>query len=134
MPTPEFIDTETACAIHDDQIERFGGSLGIRDEGLLLSALAQPIASFFGEFLHPTLASQAAAYLYHLSRNHPFIDGNKRTAFGVMEAFIRLNGYRLNLSEPEKFDLVLRVATGELEKSDATEIIHLHLVEIADNQ
>lgn len=133
MPPTEFIDFETACAIHDDQIERFGGSLGIRDEGLLLSALAQPVASFFGELLHPTIFSQAAAYLYHISRNHPFIDGNKRTAFGVMEAFIRTNGYRLNLSYLEKFDLVLKVATGELEKNDATEIIQRHLVEMKDN-
>lgn len=73
--------------IHDRQIEVFGGSTGVRDLGLLESALAQPQATFGGELLHPTLPEQAAAYLYHLAKNHPFIDGNKRTAFAVMDMF-----------------------------------------------
>ncbi|MDF0551888.1 Fic family protein [Kamptonema sp. UHCC 0994] len=67
--------------IHARQIEKFGGSQGIRDEGLLESALAQPQSTFGGELLHPTIQDQAAAYFYHLAMNHPFIDGNKRTAY-----------------------------------------------------
>lgn len=83
MQTPKFLSFSEVEAIHTDVIANFGGSLGIRDEGLLESALAQTQASFGGEFLHPTIYEQAAAYLYHISMNHPFIDGNKRTAFTV---------------------------------------------------
>ena len=92
MPTPKFISISEVQEIHTDQISSFGGSPGIRDEGLLESALAQPQATFGGEFLHSTIPEQAATYLYHLAMNHPFIDGNKRTAFAVMDTFLRLNG------------------------------------------
>ena len=132
MPTPEFIDKEIALTIHSDQIERYGGTLGIRDLGLLESALAQPQASFNGSLLHPTIAEQAAAYLYHISRNHPFIDGNKRTAFGVMEAFIRVNGYLLNLPNEEKYDLVLRSAQGELGKTELSELLRANLIQLQE--
>ncbi|WP_333202436.1 MULTISPECIES: type II toxin-antitoxin system death-on-curing family toxin [unclassified Microcoleus] len=84
--------------IHARQIERFGGTPGLRDEGLLESALAQPQATFGGQLLHPTIAEQAAAYLYHIAMNHPFIDGNKRSAFAVTDTFLRLNGCTLNLT------------------------------------
>jgi death-on-curing protein len=106
--------------------------LGVRDLGLLESALAQPQASFNGSLLHPTIAEQAAAYLYHISRNHPFIDGNKRTAFGVMEAFIRVNGYLLNLSNEEKYDLVLRSAQGELGKTELSELLRANLIQLQE--
>lgn len=89
---------------------------GIRDAGLLESALIQPQASFGGKLLHPTIYDQAAAYLYHLSMNHPFLDGNKRTAFAVMDAFLRLNGYRLNLSNDQAYQLVLDVVQKALSK------------------
>ncbi|BAZ14609.1 death-on-curing family protein [Calothrix sp. NIES-4071] len=87
MPTPRFLLYSQVLIIHQRQIERFGGSDGVRDEGLLESALAQPQTTFGGELLHPTIVEQAAAYLFHLSMNHPFIDGNKRTAFAVMLTF-----------------------------------------------
>lgn len=115
---PKFIDIELAIAIHNDLIETFGGSFGVRDIGLLESALAQPQASFFGNFLHPTLEEQAAAYLYHIVKNHPFIDGNKRTALGVMEAFLRMNETNLSISNNDLENLVLDVAIGKLNKSD----------------
>jgi death on curing protein len=86
LPTPKFLALELVLELHRDQIESFGGSPGIRDQGLLESALAQPEATFGGEYLHSTIPDQAAAYLYHLALNHPFIDGNKRTAFAVMDA------------------------------------------------
>ena len=103
--------------LHADQIATYGGMAGLRDAGLLDSALAQPMATFGGEWLHPTLADQAAAYLYHLSRNHPFIDGNKRTAFAVMDAFIEANGDRLTLADDDAYDLVMQVAQGQLDKA-----------------
>ncbi|MEG4288624.1 type II toxin-antitoxin system death-on-curing family toxin [Microcoleus sp. C2C3] len=93
MPTPSFVSKSMVLSIHARQIERFGGTPGVRDEGLLESALAQPKATFGGQFLHPTISEQAAAYLYHIAMNHPFIDGNKRTAFAVMDTFLRLNLY-----------------------------------------
>ncbi|MEH1852771.1 MAG: type II toxin-antitoxin system death-on-curing family toxin [Nostoc sp.] len=98
MQTPKFLTISQVLDIHQRQIQRFGGTAGVRDEGLLDSALAQPQATFGGELLHPTIHEQAAAYLYHLAMNHPFLDGNKRTAFAVMLTFLNLNGYTLNLS------------------------------------
>jgi death on curing protein len=87
LPTPRFIPLSVVLAIHDDQIASFGGTPGVRDEGLLQSALAQPQATFGGQLLHPSIAEKAAAYLYPLAMNHPFWDGNKRTAFAVMDTF-----------------------------------------------
>lgn len=118
MPTPNFVSKSMVLSIHARQIERFGGTPGVRDEGLLESALAQPQATFGGEFLHPTISEQAAAYLYHIAMNHPFIDGNKRTAFAVMDTFLRLNGCALNLTDDRAYDLVMRVARGTMTKEE----------------
>ena len=123
MPTPNFPSRDEVLLLHTDQIATFGGTAGVRDQGLLESALAQPQATFDGELLHPTLADQAAAYLYHLSRNHPFIDGNKRTAFAVMDAFIEVNGYRLILTDDEAYELTMQVAQGQLSKTDLAGIL-----------
>jgi death on curing protein len=114
--------------LHELQIEVFGGSTGIRDLGLLESALAQPESTFGGELLHPTIGSQAAAYLYHLAKNHPFVDGNKRTAFAVMEAFLGLNGYVLVLDNAETYQLVIQVAQSEISKEDLTEFLTRSIV------
>ncbi|MFM2429788.1 MAG: hypothetical protein RLZZ511_1001 [Cyanobacteriota bacterium] len=111
---------KAVLALHDQQIQVFGGSSGIRDLGLLESALAQPLASFGGEFLHPTIADQAAAYLYHIAKNHPFIDGNKRTAYAVMETFLEVNGYQLPLSNNETYELVIQVAQSDISKEALT--------------
>ncbi|MEG4106420.1 type II toxin-antitoxin system death-on-curing family toxin [Microcoleus sp. S13_C5] len=116
MPTPNFVSKSMVLSIHSRQIERFGGTPGIRDEGLLESALAQPQATFGGQFLHPTISEQATAYLYHIAMNHPFIDGNKRTAFAVTDTFLRLNGCTLNLTDDRAYDLVMRVARGTMTK------------------
>lgn len=113
MPTPKFLSKSLVLALHQDMIEVFGGSSGVRDQGLLESALAQPQATFGGQMLHSTIHEQAAAYLYHLSRNHPFIDGNKRTACAAMETFLELNGYQLALSDEDEYNLVLQVAQGD---------------------
>ena len=120
MPTPNFVSKSMVLSIHARQIERFGGTPGVRDEGLLESALAQPQATFGGQFLHPTISEQAAAYLYHIAMNHPFIDGNKRTAFAVTDTFLRLNGCALNLTDDRAYDLVMRVARGTMTKEELT--------------
>jgi death-on-curing protein len=123
LPTPKFLDAEAVLRLHTRQIERFGGTARVRDEGLLDSALAQPRATFGGELLHPTLAEQAAAYLYHLAKNHPFVDGNKRTAFAVADTFLRINGTRLSLTDDDAYDLVMRVAQGQIDKVTLAEIL-----------
>lgn len=81
--SPEFVSQDAVLAIHSYLIERFGGTLGLRDEGLLDSALSQPQQTFFGELLHSTIYEQAAAYLYHLAKNHAFVDGNKRVTLAT---------------------------------------------------
>ena len=118
MPTPKFLSLDEVLELHADQISSFGGTPGVRDEGLLESALAQPQATFGGQFLHPTISEQAAAYLYHIAMNHPFIDGNKRTAFAVMDTFLRLNGCAMNLTDDRAYDLVMRVARGTMTKEE----------------
>jgi death on curing protein len=104
--------------LHTDQIERYGGRPGIRDVALLQSALAAPAATFGGSFLHETLDEMAAAYLFHLARNHPFVDGNKRTALIAMVAFLGLNGFRLVADADEVFELVAGVARGTTSRAE----------------
>lgn len=118
MQIPNFLTLPEVLALHDDQNFCFGGTSGLRDVGLLESALAQPQATFGGELLHATIYEQAAAYLFHLAMNHPFLDGNKRTAFAVMDAFLRLNGYQLNLSDDQTYQLVLDVVQKIVNKEE----------------
>ncbi|MBX9254401.1 type II toxin-antitoxin system death-on-curing family toxin [Desmonostoc muscorum CCALA 125] len=127
MQTPKFLTISQVLHIHQRQIQKFGGTSGVRDEGLLDSALAQPQVTFGGELLHPTISEQAAAYLYHLAMNHPFIDGNKRTAFAVMDTFITLNGYSLNLSQEQAYNLVIQVVQREISKEELSAFLELHL-------
>lgn len=128
MQTPEFLQIADILEIHQILIAQFGGMPGIRDEGLLESALSQPQATFFGELLHPTIHEQAAAYLYHIAKNHPFLDGNKRTAYGAMEAFLRLNGYNLSLSDEQTYNMVMQVAQGEMSKEALASLLEQHIV------
>ncbi len=127
MHTPKFLTISQVLDIHQRQIQKFGGTSGVRDEGLLDSALAQPQATFGGELLHPTIGEQTAAYLYHLAMNHPFIDGNKRTAFAVMLTFLNLNGYSLNLSQEQAYNLVIQVVQKKISKEELSAFLELHL-------
>jgi death-on-curing protein len=114
-----FLTADEVLAIHADQIERYGGALGIRDRGLLESALAMPEATYSGEELHASLCEKAAAYLFHLVKNHPFVDGNKRAGLAVSLAFLALNEVRITATDEELVDLVLGVARGRRSKADA---------------
>lgn len=127
MGAPLFLTLEEVLAIHADQIRRYGGSHGVRDVGLVASALAMPRATFGGEYLHASPAEKAAAYLFHLARNHPFLDGNKRTALAASLAYLWLNGHRLDAGEDELTELVLGVAAGRLGKADAAVFLRAHL-------
>ena len=109
---PDFLTIEDVLEIQREQIERYGGSHGLRDRAGLESALAVPQASFGGEWLHPTIPAMAAAYLFHLCQNHAFIDGNKRVGANAAIVFLFLNGWNLLFTEAELVDLVLRVASS----------------------
>ena len=116
-----FLDIDQVIYIHADLIRRYGGSSGIHDRKLIESAIAQPLASFGGQFLHPTLAEMAAAYLFHLASNHGFADGNKRIGAATSIAFLRLNGSDLLATEEELVDLTLRVASHQMAKDQVME-------------
>ena len=118
---PLFLTLDEVVAIQRDQIERYGGSLGVRDWGLLKSAVATPAVKFGGRFLHGDLMEMAAAYLFHLVQNHPFIDGNKRVGAVAADVFLALNDITLIASEDDYAELVLAVARGETSKSTAAE-------------
>jgi death on curing protein len=123
LHSPKFIEKKDVLSIHDKQIRLYGGLSGIRDEGLLESAISQPQATFGGEFLHPTIVEQAAAYLFHINKNHAFVDGNKRTAFDVMVTFLNLNDYELNLTPEEAEELTIQVADDKVNKEELIEIL-----------
>lgn len=110
----EKIDKETALAIHSAAIAKFGGLDGVRDEGLLESALAQPFQTFGGKELYPTVAQKAACYAYGIASNHPFADGNKRTATAIMGAFLRMNGCRFKPRHDELLETMMGVAEGSV--------------------
>jgi death-on-curing protein len=114
------LTVEMVREIHTEVIARFGGSSGVRDIALLESAVAAPQASFGGKSPYRDLAEIAAAYLYYLCRNHPFIDGNKRAALGACIVFLRLNGVEPRPDGPEWEDFVLGIAAANLERAQAT--------------
>jgi death on curing protein len=122
-----FLTLDEVIALHADQIERYGRRPGIRDLGLLQSALGTPSATFEGRFLHEDLHEMAAAHLFHIVRNHPFVDGNKRVGLMVLLAFLGLNARRLDASPREVEDLVLGIARGRVSKAEATVFIQQHL-------
>ena len=114
------LTVEIVREIHAEAIARFGGSDGVRDSALLESAVAAPQASFGGKSPYRDLAEVAAAYLYYLCRNHPFVDGNKRAALGSCIVFVRLNGIEPGPDGPEWEELVLAIAAGSLDREQAT--------------
>ena len=106
--------------IHAEAIGRFGGSDGVREMALLESAVAAPQASFGGGSPYRDIAEVAAAYLFYLCKNHPFIDGNKRAALGACIVFLRLNGIEPELDGPAWEELTLAVASSEVDRNEAT--------------
>ena len=109
---------ETAYAIHKRQIAEHGGGDGLRDEGLLLSALARPQNLLAYSEKTPDVAALAASYGFGIAKNHPFIDGNKRTALVVTRTFLLLNGFSLSASQEEKYLTFLKLAEGNLSEEE----------------
>lgn len=118
---PTFLGLEEVLQIHADQSERHGGSSGIRDLGLLESAIAMPQASFGGQLLHADIFEMAAAYLFHIVRNHPFMDGNKRVGTAAALVFLRLNGASIRVTNAALVKTVLAVAQGKIGKAAVAE-------------
>jgi death on curing protein len=118
---PLFLELDEVIEIHAQQIELYGGSDGVRDLGGLESAVATPMAAFGGRFLHTTIPSMAAAYLFHTCQNHPFVDGNKRTGANAAITFLLINDWEVEYSEDELVGLVLAVASSNMSKSALAE-------------
>ncbi len=121
-----FLTLDDIIESHQNQIDTYGGSHGIRDIGLLESAIAQPEASFGGQYLHADIFEMAAAYVYHLVMNHPFVDGNKRVGLEAALIFLEMNNENLNASDEELVDLVLKTTAGQIGKRQIAEFFQSH--------
>jgi len=120
---PKFLSLTEVLEIHQDQLARYGGGSGIRDIELLKSALGMPAATYGGEYLHTDVYEMAAAYLFHLVKNHPFVDGNKRVGAVAALVFLVLNGYDFDAPEDDFAEMVLSVARGEIDKAEVAVLI-----------
>jgi len=123
MKKIEFLTLAEVTEIHADQIEHYGGTAGTRDINLLSSAVAMPYASFSGNFLHRDIYEMAAAYAFHISQNHPFIDGNKRTALASALVFLDVNGISISDSEGKLYEATMDIASGKLKKEEFANIL-----------
>ena len=121
-----FLTLDDIIESHQNQIDTYGGSHGIRDIGLLESAIAQPEASFGGRYLHADIFEMAAAYLYHLVMNHPFVDGNKRVGLEAALIFLEIDNENLKASDQELVDLVLKTTAGQVGKREIAEFFRSH--------
>jgi len=116
MAKPTFLTLDEILHIHRDQSDRYGGQAGVRDLGLLESAVAMSATGFGGEHAHDDLFEMAAAYLFHIVKNHPFIDGNKRSGTVAADVFLEMNDIDTDIDEDELVALVLDVAGGLTDK------------------
>ena len=116
-----WIDPRAILAIHDEQLAEHGGGSGLRDQGLLESALARPINLAASE--DPDAAALAASYAVGLAKNHPFVDGNKRSAFVALELFLALNGHELIAGDVDCVVTMLAVAAGDIDETELAEWI-----------
>lgn len=125
-PSLHFLSVDDVLIIHRLQIEQFGGRQGVRDRGLIESAIAMPMASFGGQEVHPDLFDKASAYVFHLAQNHPFIDGNKRVAAATGIIFLKANGFALTADQGAYANLVLAIAQGNLQKPEIAQFFRDH--------
>lgn len=127
MKAITFLDVGVVLTIHERMIQEFGGGNGPRDQGLLESAVAMPSAAFSGQFLHDDLPAMTGAYLFHLCKNHPFVDGNKRVALASAITFLLVNDHELTCSKPDAEQLTLGVADGSISKDEAIAFFRKHV-------
>ncbi|HSD98809.1 MAG TPA: type II toxin-antitoxin system death-on-curing family toxin [Patescibacteria group bacterium] len=122
----KYLTIEEVLFIHDRAIKRFGGSSGIRDIGLLHSALGRPQASFDGQDLYKTIFEKAAALIHSLLKNHPFIDGNKRTSYATTGLFLEINGYMLSNEHKNAIQFTMHVENNQLSLEDIASWLENH--------
>lgn len=122
MMEPDFLSLEEVLEFHQQQLAAYGGINGVRDQGLLESAVAMPQVSFGGEYLHTDLFHMAAAYAFHLAENQPFLDGNKRTALMAALVFLDLNGYVVLDPAERLYEAMLAIATKQFDKEQLAEL------------
>jgi len=116
VTNPIFLDVEDVLLIHDEQLGTYGGATGVRDSGLLESAVAMPRAAAGGELLHEDVYAMAAAYAFHIAQNHPFVDGNKRTGLLAALVFLDLNGVSVRDPEAHLYDAMIAIAERRMDK------------------
>ncbi len=124
---PIWVRNDVVIAVHGRQIAEHGGQGGIRDEGLLESALKKPLNLYLYSQPKATISMLAASYAFGISKNHPFVDGNKRTAFTVCMLFLSLNDKYINASQEEKFKTFMKLALGKLTEIELAKWIEKHL-------
>jgi death-on-curing protein len=122
-----FLTLEDVLALHEELIQRYGGTPGLRDAGLLEAALAMPQAGFGSQYFHEFPHEMAAAYLFHLARNLAFIDGNKRVSLACAILFLKINPVSYSITEEEAAELTLGTASGNMDKSAVTAFFQKHL-------
>ncbi|PHR57613.1 MAG: type II toxin-antitoxin system death-on-curing family toxin [Robiginitomaculum sp.] len=123
MSEPIWIRDEIVLAIHNRQLSEHGGGEGVRDFSLLDSALNKPKNLYHYGDPKPSLAAMTTAYAYGICKNHPFVDGNKRTAFVICLLFLKLNGAELTVSQAEKYEAFLNLAAGNISESELSDWI-----------
>jgi death on curing protein len=122
-----FLTLDDVLALHDELIQRYGGTPGLRDSGLLEAALAMPQAGFGGQYFHEFPHEMGAAYLFHIVRNHAFIDGNKRVALAGAVLFFKINRVFYSITEEEAVELTLAAASGQMDKGAVAAFFKRHL-------
>ena len=127
----QFIPEEIVLIIHADLLQRYGGSAGLRDRKRLESALAQPKITVGGKYAHRTIFYKAAAYGFHICMNHPFIDGNKRVSFALMDIFLQKNGWEITSQEEEAYSIMMSLASGKITKTALSSWLKEHTSKVS---
>jgi len=128
MLTPLFLDLDHIMRLHCSLIEQYGGIEGIRDVGLLDSAVSMPQTAYDGQYMHGDIFEMAAAYLYHIVQDHPFFDGNKRTSAAAAIVFLAINDIQIDNDEEGLVELTLSTATGKTGKTEIAEFFRSHVL------
>lgn len=119
---PEFLELEDVFELHADSIALYGGDMGVRDRGLIESAVAVPRQSFGGEYLHKTLFAMAAAYAFHIAESQGFVDGNKRAGLAAATAFLAMNGYDLIERDDRLYAAMIAISARTLDKRGLAQV------------
>ena len=127
-----FVKLDEVLKIQQHQINMYGGEHGVRDLALLESAVSQPKAMYSGDYLHISIFDKAAAYLFHLSQNHPFVDDNKRVGIVTAQYFLLLNGYELIVDIADYIKMVLGVAQGDTTKEQISTFLEKNSIKLSD--